>query len=96
MKSRLFQRLIWNVIPSALVVGAVWMAMAGEGGILRGSDLSSQLASTRARTTRIEQENEALRRQIRSLRSDPAVVQRASAAGLLTAQPGSTIYRFQD
>jgi len=96
VKSRLFKRLIWNLIPSVLVVGAIWMAMAGEGGILRGSDLKGQLALTKARTLRIEQENEAMRRQIRSLRSDPAVVQRASAASLLTAQPGSTIYRFDD
>jgi cell division protein FtsB len=90
----LFRRLVWNVFPAALVVVALWMALAGEDGLLRRHELKHQLAATKTRTERVKQENQSLRRQIRSLRHDEAVIQRASAETLLTAQPGSTIYRL--
>jgi len=96
VQSALFRRLIWNVLPVVLVIGALWMALAGEDGLLRRHELKHQLAATKARTERVRLENEALKREIRGLRSDKAAVQRASAATLLTAQPGSTIYRFDD
>ena len=78
------------------MVAALWMALAGEDGLLRRHELKHQLAATKARTERVRMENQSLRRQIRSLRSDAAVIQRASAETLLTAQPGSTIYRLGD
>jgi cell division protein FtsB len=92
----LFRRLIWNVLPVVLVTGALWMALAGEDGLLRRHELKHQLAATKARTENVLLENQALRREIRALRSEQAAVQRASATTLLTAQPGSTIYRFID
>lgn len=96
LHTALFRRLIWNVLPVVLVVGALWMALAGEDGLLRRHELKHQLASTKVRTERMHQENAALRREIRGLRAEAAMVQRASAATLLTAAPGSTIYRFDD
>lgn len=94
MNNVLIRRLVWNVLPVGLVVGALWMALAGDDGLLRRHELKYQLATTQMRTERVRAENESLRRQIRALRSERAAVQRASAATLLTAQPGSTIYRF--
>jgi len=90
------RRLIWNILPVGLVLGALWMALAGEDGLLRRHELKYHLATIKTRTERMHTENEALRREIRALRSEEAAVQRASAATLLTAQPGSTIYRFGD
>jgi len=78
-----------------LVVSALWMALAGEDGLLRRHELKYQLASIKMRTERVRMENESLRREIRALQSEEAAVQRASASTLLTAQPGSTIYRFE-
>jgi len=94
--SALFRRLIWNIVPVALVIGALWMALAGEEGLLKRHELKHQLSVLQDRTTRLEADNDALRRHIRALRSEPAVVQRASAETMLTAMPGSTIYRFND
>lgn len=96
MQSALFRRLVWNVFPIVLVIGALWMALAGDDGLLRRHELKHQLAATKERTQQVRAENLALRREIRSMRAESAVVQRASAATLLTAQPGSTIYRFDD
>jgi cell division protein FtsB len=72
------------------------MALAGEDGLLRRHELKYQLASIKVRTERVRAENESLRRNIRALQSEQAAVQRASARTLLTAQPGSTVYRFED
>ena len=95
MNKVLIRRLVWNVLPVGLVIGALWMALAGEDGLLRRHELKFQLAATQMRTERIRAENQDIRREIRALRSEKAAVQRASAATLLTAQPGSTIYRFE-
>ena len=94
MHAVLFRRLVWNVLPVVLVTGALWMALAGEDGLLRRHELKFQLATIKIRTERVRAENESLRRDIRALQSERAAVQRASATTLLTAQPGSTIYRF--
>ena len=96
MHAVLFRRLVWNVLPVVLVIGALWMALAGEDGLLRRHELKYQLASIKMRTERVRAENENLRRNIRALQSEQAAVQRASASTLLTAQPGSTIYRLEN
>ena len=95
MQHVVVRRLIWNVLPVALVIGALWMALAGDDGLLRRHELKYQLSSIKQRTERVRIENDALRRQIRALRTDAAAVQRASATTLLTAQRGSVIYRFE-
>ena len=96
MHAVFFRRLVWNVLPVVLVIGALWMALAGEDGLLRRHELKYRLASIKMRTERVRAENESLRRNIRALQSEQAAVQRASATTLLTAQPGSTIYRFEN
>jgi len=94
--SALLRRLLWNVVPVALVIGALWMALVGDEGLLKRHELKHQLVVLHDRTKRTETDNETLRRHIRALRNEPAVVQRASAETMLTAMPGSTIYRFKD
>ena len=96
MHSALFRRLIWNVVPVVLVIGALWMALVGEEGLLKRHELKHQLSVLQERTVRLETDNNSLRRHIRALRTEPAVVQRASAETMLTAMPGSTIFRFED
>ena len=96
MHSALFRRLIWNVLPVALVIGALWMALVGEEGLLKRHELKHQLTVLQDRTVRLESHNDSLRRHIRALHTEPAVVQRASAETMLPATPGSTIFRFVD
>ncbi len=96
LHSALFRRLIWNVVPAIIVVGAVGMVLGGKEGLLKRHELKHQLVVMKGRTERLEMENDALRREIRALHSEPTVVQRAAAEALLNAAPGSTIYRFTD
>ncbi len=90
----LFRRLLWNVLPAVMVVGAVWFALAGEEGLLRRHELKQRLMAIDTHRSQVESDNTALRRQIRGLRADVRAVEREAASQLLLARPGSTVYRF--
>ncbi len=94
LQPALLRRLIWNVLPATVVVGAVWFALAGEEGLLRRHELKQQLIAIETHQRQVEADNAALRRQIRGLQSEVRAVEREAAGQLLLAQPGSTIYRF--
>mgnify|MGYP001394008346 CR=1 FL=1 len=94
LRSTFVRRLIWNLIPASVLVGALWIAMAGENGLLERSSLQQRLISTEARVADIETGNRELQGHIRSLKTAPDVRRRAAAEMLLRAEEGSTIYRF--
>ena len=82
------------MLPALLVVGVVSMTLFGQDGLLERDALKQRLYTTGARVAKLESGNEALRVEIRQLRREPVAVQRAAAEQLLSAPPGSTIYRF--
>jgi len=90
------RRMIWNVVPAMVVVGALWMALGGEDGLLERHVLKQRLMSMGERVSQLEAENDEIRQQIRRLREEPAAVKRAVATQILAADAGSTIYRFSD
>jgi cell division protein FtsB len=90
----ILRRIIWNVIPVAVVVIALEMVLVGDDGLLERHNLKQRLYATQARGQQIEASNAVLRARIQSLQTDPAAVQRAVGEHLLTAPTGSTIYRF--
>lgn len=94
MHPALARRLLWNVLPVVLVVGAVWVAFVGKDGLLKRHEVKGELARMESRTERLKAENAELERQIRALRSEQVALQRATAETLLMAPAGSTIYRF--
>jgi cell division protein FtsB len=94
LESTLPRRLIWSLIPAAIVVVAVWTVLASEDGLLRRHELKQRLYSTQARVERLEEDNQRLRDRITALQKNPHAMRRVLAETLLMAQPGSTIYRF--
>jgi cell division protein FtsB len=96
LDSALARRIIWNVLPTAIVVGALWMALAGKEGLLKRHAVKQRLIATEERVQQQQIENEILRARIRGLRQDPISLRRVAAERLLMAEAGSTIYRFTD
>lgn len=94
--SPFLRRLVWSVVPAVMVVGALWMTLAGDDGLLNRHLLEQRLLARQELLRRLEAENVLLERRIRGLREDPDAVRREAARTLLAAEPGSTIYRFSD
>lgn len=93
--SPLVRRLLWNLVPVALVVGAVATTLIGEEGLLNRHAVKQRLYAMQDRVTALETQNARLRAEVRALHEDSLVVRRAAAEQLLVAAPGSTIYRFE-
>lgn len=92
----IIRRIIFNIVPLMIVVGAIGYTLAGDEGILKRSALKQKLFTIQGRVVQLQSDNDDLQAQIRALREDPAAVKRLAAERLLLAEPGSTIYRFSD
>jgi len=88
------RRIIWNVIPIALVVGALEMVLVGDDGLLERHNLKQRLYTTQASVEQLEESNAVLRNRVRALHTDPDAVRRVAGERILRAPEGSTIYRF--
>lgn len=95
MDPRLKRRLIWNLAPAGLVLGALWYALMGADGLLDRNDMKQRLLATEDRVLQVEAQNAQLRRAIRALKTDEQAIRRAAAQELLVAEKGSTLYRLQ-
>lgn len=94
MSTTFLRRLVWNLIPAALVVGVLSAVLGGPDGLLRRHDLKQRLYRTQDQLQHVDLENRALRAEVWRLHNDPVTVERAATEALLVAEPGSTIYRF--
>ncbi len=90
----MLRRIVWNLIPVVLVVGALQIVLVGEDGLLARHQLKKRLYTTQSKVEQASIENAMLRSRVRSLRENPAAVKRAVAKRMLAADVGSTIYRF--
>ena len=90
----MFRRLVWNVIPVALVFVALQLAFVGDDGLIQKHQVKQRLYTTRAKFEQIQHSNKVLKERIRRLKTDPVFIQRVVAERLLAAPEGSTIYRF--
>ena len=95
MTTPILRRLLWNVLPAAIVVAALSAVLGGEDGLLHRHDLTQRLYRTQAQFEELDRQNRALRAEVWRLHNDPVTVERAAAEALLVAEPGSTIYRFE-
>jgi cell division protein FtsB len=96
LSGALMRRIVWNVIPVVLVVGALEMVLLGDDGLLERHNVKNRLYTTRAKADEIQVHNAVLRARIRQLQTDPVAVRRSAAERLLLAPTGSTIYRFEE
>lgn len=88
------RRMLWNVLPAALVVVIIYLAVFGENGILRRHRMVAELEAAERRLEEVELVNARLRREVTQIRADDATVARVAAEELLLVPPGSTVYRF--
>ena len=95
LKPALVRRLIWNLVPASVLVGALWVALAGDNGLLERSSLQQRLIATESRLDYMDEGNREIEAEIRALKTAPQVRRRAAAEALLHAEEGSTIYRFE-
>lgn len=93
--SPLVRRLLWNLLPLAVVLFAVSTTLMGDEGLLRRHTVKQQLYARQDQVARLEAENAALAAEVRHLRRDRRVLTRAVAEELLLAEPGTTVYRFE-
>jgi cell division protein FtsB len=95
LSGAMLRRVVWNLIPVVLVLGALDIVLVGEDGLLVRHQLKKRLYTTEALVVEVKRDNARLAAQVRSLRENPAAVKREAAKRLLAAEKGSTIYRFQ-
>lgn len=80
--------------PSAVMVGAIWLAIWGDNGVVARQEVLGELAQARARLAEVERANQRLLLDVRALERDPAVLERTVADELQWARPEATVYRF--
>lgn len=96
LDTALARRLIWNVLPAALVIGAVYMTVAGKSGLLARHALKQRVHTTQVAVEALHGSNAHKRARIAAIKLDPEALQRAAADELLVAPPGAVVYRFSD
>ena len=96
LDSILARRLVWNVLPASLVVGAVYVTVVGKEGLLARHALKMRVSTTEQAVRELEVANAHKRLEIAALRRDPAALTRVAADELFLAPAGSTIYRFDE
>ena len=94
MTASLLLRLLYQVLPITVIVGAIGYTLVGEDGLLNRHAIKQDLYATQTRVERITVENKILQAKIDAIRQDPDAVRRTAADSLLLAPSGSVIYRF--
>lgn len=88
------QRLLWNVLPTGVVVAILYLAVWGEKGIVTQHQLTANLVKTEHHLDVTRTANAGLEREIARLRDDPNAQARAVAEDLLLVPAHSAVYRF--
>ncbi|MED5373198.1 MAG: septum formation initiator family protein [Myxococcota bacterium] len=96
LNSTLVRRLLLGAVPFTLMGAVVLMTIFGDHGLVRRHELRQEKRAVDARTQQLQRENLALKREIQILEQEPIGARRLAAQELLVAQPGSTIYRFEE
>jgi cell division protein FtsB len=94
LSGAIVRRVVWNLVPVVLVIGALEVVLVGEDGLFVRHQLKKRLYASQMLRKQVRADNAVLASRVRSLRENPAAVRRAAANRLLAAEVGSTIYRF--
>ena len=89
-------RILWAVLPSAIVVCTLFIVLFGDQGLIARSHYKQVLYQTRIDNIDLQKENKDLALQIRRMKSGQSQLELRAADKLLQAQTGVTIYRFVD
>lgn len=80
-----------TLVGAFLVVWIAVMLVGGESGVLAQFRVRDKRVEMEARVKALEQENEALRREIERLLSDPHEIERIAREELMMARPGEEV-----
>lgn len=92
--SRLFPRLLKIVLPIVIITGI--LTIFGERGLIKAYRLSSERDEIRVKVEKLRRENQYLRGELASLRSDRHYVEDMARRELGFVREGETVYRFRD
>lgn len=90
------QRLLWNVLPTGVVLAILYLAIWGEKGLVTQNQLTANLLKTEGQLDVTQTANAGLEREIARLRDDPSAQARAVAEELLLVPAHSAVYRFAE
>ncbi len=96
MPSSLFQRALLALLPAMIIAGLAASAVWGENGLLARHRLDQRLIVATEGLAALERDNHRLVRDLRTMDSDPIVLERMVAEELGWAQEGAVLYRFDE
>ena len=73
---------------------ALWALMVGEMGVIKYYRMRAQESSLRAEIGHLKQDNLRLMEDVRSLKSDPAYLERMARDKIGLARPGEVVYYY--
>lgn len=95
MASR-WDNFLLTLVPAGLIIGLMWVALRGDGGVVRNAELQDEAHRAHAEWTSLERENTVLHFQLQQLGKDPIHLERMAAEQLHYARPGATLYTFEE
>lgn len=91
--SRLFPKLLKLVVPIVLITGI--LTVFGERGLTKAYKLTRERDEIRAKIEKQKRENQYLRGELASLRSDRRYIENIARKDLGLVREGETVYRFR-
>jgi cell division protein FtsB len=92
--NRLRARLMYAVLPTALVGVVLYLAVWGDNGWLRNAELQRELAKESRHLAVLKEQNASLSHEVARLDDDPDAQERAAAEELLLVREHATVFRF--
>jgi cell division protein FtsB len=88
------RRKIGLLLLIAVAVYALWALMVGEMGVIKYYRMRAQERSMRAEIGHLKQDNLRLMEEVRSLKGDPAYLERMARDKIGLARPGEVVYYY--
>ncbi len=88
----------WLVIVLMIVagIGMLWSLIMGEMGAVKYFRMRARENALRSDIARLKQDNLRLMREVRSLKQDPAYLERLARDKIGLARPGEVVYYYGD
>lgn len=96
LRNELFQRVVFALVPAAVLFTVAASAVWGDNGLIARHQLKGELREANAELARVERENQRLLRDLTISDRDPVVLERMVADELGWGHEDATLYRFDD
>jgi cell division protein FtsB len=96
LRPPLVHRVLFALLPAALLSGLFATVVWGEKGLIRHAELRTELRDANNALRHLERKNQRLLRELHALDEDRIVVERVVAEDLGWASAGTTLYHFSE